>query len=279
MKKFANFTNLCYNSKQLYEKGEFCHKDQGVKFMRKALFTGALITLLCVPSVAFAKGTAGIKFEGNNNVNVGDEFTVNMVIDNVSDTEESGIVGLGGYITYDKDVLELVDIYQGDAYEVQINRNNNKFIGIDYTMANGIKSRTNVFGLTFRSKAAGNTNITLTEGELEDQFSSVEFNVQGLNVTSNEVVENTPVVEENLIVNEEKITEKAVEIVENNTNYETQEVVDTTTIENKEETPVVKTTKKAKKATKKTTKSKKSENGLVSFFKNLFGLIIKKTTE
>ena len=162
MKKFAKLPNLCYNSNQLYEKGDFCHKDQGVNFMKKALFTGAVVALLCVPSVAYAKGTAGIKFEGTNNVNVGDEFTVNMVIDNVNDTNEEGIVGFGGYITYDKDVLELVETSQGDTYEVFINRDNNKIIGIDYTMANGIKSRTNAYRLTFRSIGEGNTNITLT---------------------------------------------------------------------------------------------------------------------
>ena len=65
----------------------------------------------------------------------------------------------------------------------------------------------------------------------------------------------------------------------NNTNYETQEVVETTTIENKEETVVVKTTKKAKKTAKKAAKTKKSENGFISFLKNIFGLVFKKTTE
>lgn len=276
MKKFANLPNLCYNSEQLYEKEKFCHKDQGVKFMKKALFTGAVVALLCVPSVAFAKGTAGIKFEGANNVNVGDEFTVNMVIDNVSDTEE-GIVGLGGYISYDSNVLELIDTYQGDAYEVLINRNNNKIIGIDYTMANGIKNRTNVFKLTFRSKAAGNTNITLTEGELEDRYSSVDFNVDGLYITSSEKVEEIPVVENDKI--EEKTTEIPVEITNNNKNYETQEVVETTTVENKEKTTTSKTVKKTKKTAKKAVKTKKSENSFINFLKNIFGLVFKKTTE
>lgn len=272
MKKFALFPKLCYNSEQLYEKEKFCHKDQGVKFMKKALFTGAVVALLCVPSVAFAKGTANVKFEGANNINVGDEFTVNMVIDNVSDTEE-GIVGLGGYITYDSNVLELVDTYQGDTYEVLINRNNNKIIGIDYTMANGIKDRTNVFTLKFRSKAAGNANITLTDGELEDRYSSVDFNVDGLYVTSSEKIEEIPAVEN------VEIEENTEIFVEDNTNYETQEVVETTTIENKEETVVVKTTKKAKKTAKKAAKTKKSENGFISFLKNIFGLVFKKTTE
>ena len=221
--------------------------------MKKALFTGAVIALLCVPSVAFAKGTAGVKFEGQNNVNVGDEFTVNMVIDNVNDTEY-GVVGLGGYITYDNNVLELINTEQGDSYEILINRNNNKIIGIDYTMANGIKERTNVYNLTFKAKAAGDSNITLTDGELEDRYDSIEFTVDGLNVTSKEVK-----IEENNTVNEE--------IVEN---HETQTRVETAPVENKKEITTKKIVNKPKKVTKKAAKKKKNIFEIVkSFFTNI----------
>ena len=225
--------------------------------MKKALFTGAVIALLCVPSVAFAKGTAGVKFEGQNNVNVGDEFTVNMVIDNVNDTEY-GVVGLGGYITYDNNVLELINTEQGDSYEILINRNNNKIIGIDYTMANGIKERTNVYNLTFKAKAAGDSNITLTDGELEDRYDSIEFTVDGLNVTSKEVK-----IEENNTVNEVK-TEEIVE------NHETQTRVETAPVENKKEITTKKIVNKPKKVTKKAAKKKKNIFEIVkSFFTNI----------
>lgn len=231
--------------------------------MKKALFTGAVITLLCIPSVAFAKGTAGVKFEGTNNVNVGDEFTVNMVIDNVNDTEY-GVVGLGGYISYDSNVLELVSTSQGNSYEVLINKNNNKIIGIDYTMENGIKERTDVLKLTFKAKDEGNTNITLSNGELEDRYGSIEFTVDGLNVTSKEVK-----IVENNAVNEVK-TEEIVE------NHETQTRVETTNIEIKEEKVVQKTTKSTKKVAKKATKkvSKKKKN-ILEIFKSFFTNIIK----
>ena len=253
MKKFAILSNLCYNSNQLYEKGKFCHKDQGVKFMKKALFTGAVVTLLCVPSVAFAKGTAGIKFEGQNNVNVGDEFTVNMVIDNVNGTEY-GVVGLGGYITYNSDVLELVNTEQGNSYEILINRNNNKIIGIDYTMENGIKERTNMFKLTFRAKAAGDSNITLTDGEVEDRYDSIDFDVNGLYVTSNEV----------------KVEENVAFLVENEENVETQISVEPTNVENKKNTTTKKVVNKPKKATKKAAKKKKNIFEIVkTFFTNI----------
>lgn len=225
--------------------------------MKKALFTGAVVTLLCIPSVAFAKGTAGVKFEGANNVNVGDEFTVNMVIDNVNDTEY-GVVGLGGYITYDSNVLELVSTSQGNSYEVLINKNNNKIIGIDYTMANGIKERTNVYNLTFKAKAAGDSNITLTDGELEDRYDSIEFTVDGLNVTSKEVK-----IEENNTVNEVK-TEEIVK------NHETQTSVETAPVENKKEIATKKVVKNPKKTAKKAAKKKKNIFEIVkSFFTNI----------
>ena len=225
--------------------------------MKKALFTGAVVTLLCVPSVAFAKGTAGVKFEGQSNVNVGDEFTVNMVIDNVNDTEY-GVVGLGGYITYDNNVLELINTEQGDSYEILINRNNNKIIGIDYTMANGIKERTNVYNLTFKAKAAGDSNITLTDGELEDRYDSIEFTVDGLNVTSKEVK-----IEENNTVNEVK-TEEIVK------NHETQTSVETAHVENKKEIATKKVVKNPKKPAKKAAKKKKNIFEILkSFFTNI----------
>ncbi len=228
--------------------------------MKKALFTGAVVALLCVPSVAFAKGTAGIKFEGQNNVNVGDEFTVNMVIDNVNDTEY-GVVGLGGYITYDTDVLELVGTEQGNSYEILINRNNNKIIGIDYTMENGIKERTNMFKLTFRAKAAGNSNITLTEGEVEDRYDSIDFNVNGLYVTSNEEI---------IAPEEVKIEENNEIYVEKEEISETQISVEPTNVENKKNTTVKKVVNKPKKATKKAAKKKKNIFEIVkTFFTNI----------
>ena len=246
--------------------------------MKKALFTGAVISLLCVPTVAFAKGTASVKFEGTNNINIGDEFTVNMIIDNINDTNEEGIVGIGGYITFDGDVLELVETNQGDSYEILINRKNNKFIGIDYTMANGIKERTNVFKLTFRSKAIGNTNITLTDGELEDRYSSVDFDVNGLYVTSNEKVEE--IIEEKVEVEEvkteEKIEEKTINYIEKEEEPQTPEYVETDNVEIKKEKVVKKATKNTKKVAKKVTKkTAKKKKNIIEIVKSFFTNIIK----
>lgn len=238
--------------------------------MKKALFTGAVITLLCIPSVAFAKGTAGVKFEGTNNVNVGDEFTVNMVIDNVNGTEY-GVVGFGGYISYDSNVLELVSTSQGNSYEVLINKNNNKIIGIDYTMENGIKERTDVLKLTFKAKDEGNTNITLANGELEDRYDSIDFDVNELNITSSKIK-----TIENIAIDEPKNEPIVEKIDSNEEKNETQEYVETTNIEIKEEKVVQKTTKSTKKVAKKATKkvSKKKKN-ILEILKSFFTNIIK----
>ena len=238
--------------------------------MKKALFTGAVITLLCIPSVAFAKGTAGVKFEGTNNVNVGDEFTVNMVIDNVSDTEY-GVVGFGGYISYDSNVLELVSTSQGNSYEVLINKNNNKIIGIDYTMESGIKERTDVLKLTFKAKDEGNTNITLANGELEDRYDSIDFDVNELNITSSKIKTT-----ENIAIDEPKNEPIVEKIDSNEEKNETQEYVETTNIEIKEEKVAQKTTKSTKKVAKKATKkvSKKKKN-ILEILKSFFTNIIK----
>ena len=88
--------------------------------MKKRYLVGALVGLATLPMTVNAAGVSTVKFEGQTNVNVGDEFTVNMVLDNIDGTN-NGVVAFGGYINYDNSVLELVSTTQGDAYEVIIN--------------------------------------------------------------------------------------------------------------------------------------------------------------
>ena len=219
MKKFALFKEICYNSQQLYEKRKLRHKDQGVFFMKKKFYVGALVSLMSIPMVVNAAGVSTVKFDGNTNVNVGDEFNVNMVIDNVEGTN-GGVVAFGGYINYDKNVLELVNTNQADnKYEVLINRNINKIAALDYTLENGIKERTNVYTLTFKAIGEGNSEVTLNDGEVVDTNSEVNFNVEALNVTSKNIVvedkENT--YEDNYVETKvvEEIKEDKVENIKN----------------------------------------------------------------
>lgn len=215
--------------------------------MKKGIFIGALVTLLCVPSYAYAKGSANVKFEGNTNVNVNDEFKVNMVIDNVSEAE-GGIVGYAGYIKYDNSILEIVDAKSANNYfDVYKNDSINKIVGIDMTLNHGITSKTKVYEITFKGIKEGNTTIYLKDADLSDRDANIiDATVEGLSVNVNTI---KPASEE------VKIEVKPSYIVNKVEKVETQEVVVKETIENKEEIKEVKTTKKVVKNTKKQEKS------------------------
>ena len=157
--------------------------------MKKKLFIGTLVSLMSIPMAVNAAGVSTVKFEGDTNVNVGDEFKVNMVLDNIDGTN-GGIVAFGGYITFDNNVLELVSSEKGDAYDVIINENINKIAALDYTLENGIKERTTVYTLTFKAIGEGNTSVSLTNGEVDDINSTVDFNVEALNINSKNIIRN-----------------------------------------------------------------------------------------
>jgi hypothetical protein len=225
--------------------------------MKKGIFIGALVTLLCVPSYAYAKGSANVRFEGNTNVNVNDEFKVNMVIDNVSEAE-GGIVGYAGYIKYDNSILEIVDAKSANNYfDIYKNDSINKIVGIDMTLNHGITSKTNVYEITFRGIKEGNTTIYLKDADLSDKEANIiDATVNGLNVNVNAIK-----IEENKEVKPSYTVNKAEKV-------ETHESVIEEHIENKEEIKEIKTTKKEAKSTKK---QEKNLLKLVSkFFKRIF---------
>lgn len=229
--------------------------------MKKGIFVGALVTLLCIPSYAYAKGTATVEFTGNRSANVGDEFKVNMVIDNVTDAE-GGIVGYAGYIKFDDSVLEIVDAKTANNYfDVYKNDSINKIVGIDMTLNHGITSRTAVYEITFRGINEGNTTVTLTGADLSDRDANeVDANVNGLNVTINAV---KPVVEEvkpvYTAVKEEKV--------------QTQETVVEDTADIKEDAVEQKEEKTTEKVAKK---SKKEEKNLLKIVSDFIKKIFKK---
>ena len=231
--------------------------------MKKGIFVGALVTLLCVPSYAYAKGTANVRFEGNTNINVNDEFKVNMVIDNVSEAE-GGIVGYAGYIKYDNSILEIVDAKSANNYfDIYKNDSINKIVGIDMTLNHGITSKTNVYEITFRGIKEGNTTIYLKDADLSDRDANIiDATVEGLNVNVNAV---KPIVEE------VKTEVKPVYTVVKEEKIQTQETVVEETIEIKEETIEQKEVKTTKKVAKKTKKQEKNLLKIVSkFFKKIF---------
>ena len=230
--------------------------------MKKGIFIGALVTLLCVPSYAYAKGSANVRFEGNANINVNDEFKVNMVNDNVSEAE-GGIVGYAGYIKYDNSILEIVDAKSANNYfDVYKNDSINKIVGIDMTLNHGITSKTNVYEITFKGIKEGNTTIYLKDADLSDRDANIiDATVEGLSVNVNAIKP----------ANEEVKTEvKPSYTVNKVEKVETQEVVVKETIENKEEIKEVKTTKKVVKS------DKKQEKNLLKLVSRFLKKIFKK---
>ena len=155
--------------------------------MKKKLLVGILsLGLIAVPTVVNAQGTATIKFEGNNEITKGKVVRVDMIVDDVKDTND-GIHAFGGYIDYDNSVLELVSSKEADNnYPVYINKDNNKIAALDYYLDNGINNKTNVYTLFFRAKGEGNTTITLTNPEVVDINSKVDSKIEGLNVSVKE---------------------------------------------------------------------------------------------
>lgn len=230
--------------------------------MKKGIFIGALVTLLCVPSYAYAKGSANVRFEGNTNVNVNDEFKVNMVIDNIN-AAEGGIVGFGGYITYDNSVLEIINAKKAnDYFDIYRNSNNNKIAGIDMSLNHGITSKNNVYEITFKGIKEGNTTIYLKDADLSDRDANIiDTTVEGLNVNVNAIKP----------ANEEvKTEEKSSYTVNKIEKVETQEVVVKEVAENKEEIKEVKTTKKVIKS------AKKQEKNLLKLVSRFLKKIFKK---
>lgn len=231
--------------------------------MKKGIFVGALVTLLCIPSYAYAKGSASVEFTGNRSINVGDEFKVNMIIDNVTDAE-GGIVGYAGRINFDSNILEIIDAKTANSYfDVYRNANINKIVGIDMTLEHGITSRTAVYEITFKGINEGNTTITLTGADLSDKNANeIDANVSGLNVA---VATVKPV------VLDEKNGEKNTYTVEKTKNVDTQETVVEVNTDIKEDTAMQKERKTTEKVAKKSKKEEKNLLKIVSeFIKKLF---------
>jgi hypothetical protein len=155
--------------------------------MKKKLLVGILsLGLIAVPSVVNAQGTATIRFEGNNEVTKGKVVRVDIIVDDVKDTND-GIHAFGGYINYDNSVLELVSSKEADNnYPVYINKDNKKIAALDYYLDNGINNKTNVYTLYFRATGEGNTTITLTNPEVVDINSKVDSKIEGLNLSVKE---------------------------------------------------------------------------------------------
>jgi len=207
--------------------------------MKKVLVKGAVfLSVLLAPVNVDAKGTARVEFYGDNNITVGDTFTVRMGVSDIQDTYD-GVVSFGGNLSFDDNVLEYVSSKGVETpYLFQINESANyKIAGLDFTLDNGIKNDLTVYEFTFRAKEAGNTTITFENAKLTDSQDYIDAAVLGRNIIvekeKEEVAENNSVTEEAIIeeknINETVAAEKEQNKKQTVTREETEEVVEDAT--------------------------------------------------
>ena len=187
--------------------------------MKNKLLLGLISTgILLASTNAYAlSGNATVEFTSENNIKVGDTFTVRMNVNNVTDTYD-GIVSLGGNLVFDKDMIEYVSTNEiKTPYEFYINEDYNyKLAGLDFTLDKGILENTTVYEFTFKALQEGNTTITLENYKLTDSKDYVNTTVVAKNIVidaKEEIVEEVkPVVTEVKEVKVEKV-EKNIETV------------------------------------------------------------------
>ena len=182
------------------------------KFLLSMVATGIMLTSTNVNALS---GNATVEFTGNNNVMVGDTFTVKMNVKDVNNTYD-GIVSLEGNLSFDKDMVEYVSAKSEDTpYEFRINENYNyKIAGLDFTLDNGILENVTVYEFTFKALKEGNTNITLNNYKLTDSKDYVNATVISSTITISEektTEEENTIVEEKTEVKEEINTKEVVE--------------------------------------------------------------------
>ena len=211
----------------------------------------SIIVIICMILLLSTKVYAAERFELQisseaSNLNPGDTFTVDIVLDNMNVT--SGDQGIGAYsakITYDTSVLELVSVEQEEGWEVMENENN-----IVALTSNGevAKERTKTATGTFKVK--DNAKLGETSISLENiSGSSGEATIAGTAVSKvitieekrEENEENNPSGGDNTIgegnnVGEENVVDNNVGeneiVIRNNTSIPTN--VDSTTTAGKE---------------------------------------------
>lgn len=188
--------------------------------MKNKLLVGGLLTTMLFTNapVVDAMGTASVEFTGNNNITVGDAFTVYMNVTNIKDTYD-GVVSLGGRLSFDETKLEYISSKGVEApYLFQMNEDCYKIAGLDFTLDNGIRETLTVYEFTFKALEEGNTTITLNEAKLTDSKDYIDTTVIAKEITieKEEIIETTPILEEKIETSkkEEIKTNEVVEVKE-----------------------------------------------------------------
>lgn len=122
-----------------------------------------ILAMLSIKSYAAEGDTFELQVNpSTSTLNPGDDFTVNLVLDDINVT--SGEQGIGAYqakMIYDTNILELVSVTSASGWEVSQNEGN-----IIANTSNGqvVKQRTNTAVVSFKVKddaTGGNTTISL----------------------------------------------------------------------------------------------------------------------
>lgn len=162
-----------------------------------------------IPSVD-AK-SAVVEFESDNTVEVGNVFTINMVVDNIDSYD--GIVSLGGNLSFDKNILKFISSEPiTTPYQFHINTEANyKLAGLDFTLDNGIKTRTTVYSFKFEALKEGVAEIDLINEKLTDSqdYLNTSVNSKQIIIKSKSIIQPQIKVEKNEVVQiVEKVEEK-----------------------------------------------------------------------
>ena len=132
----------------------------------KFIFLFIVFFMMSVPVEAM--GTAKIEFLSEDEIKVGDIFTVDMQLSEIQDTYR-GVVSLEGRLSFNSEMLELLS-FEGikEPYRFQMNQKTRKLAALDFTLQNGITDTLTVYQFTFQAKKIGTTVITLNEAKTTD---------------------------------------------------------------------------------------------------------------
>ncbi len=165
--------------------------------MKKIFGSLLFFIVLFIGLTTVKAGTITANYISNDNVKEGEIINVKINISNVSLSEDGKMYSLGGYITYDKEYLELISFEGENNFTGIINDKNNKIALMDYSLEKGCKS--GVIGtITFKALKSGKTTISFRNPsgtDLEKNL-DVTFNSKEINIKTKEIKETKKVVKE-----------------------------------------------------------------------------------
>lgn len=243
--------------------------------MKKKLVLGIiLVGVLLTVTPVNAMGTAKVSLVSENEVQVGDTFTVRLQVSDIKDTYD-GVVSMSGRLSFDQDIIQFVSGKGTETpYGFRMNEETMMIAGLDFTLVNGIRDTMSVYEFTFKALQEGTANITLEKATLTDSKGYITTTVVDQNVKVKEVAESKKevIVMETIPSKQEEVISKTEEL-KNKEVLETKEEIEIKS-EKEEKTIIqenVSTSKKNQSVKRKfsSLKMKKVFKNLVQKFKSL----------